>query len=156
MSNPLISVIVPIYNVEQYLHECIDSIISQTYNNLEIILVDDGSPDRCPQICDEYKQKDNRICVIHKNNGGQSDARNKGLEVATGKFISFIDGDDVITKDFVETLYEPLLLKNEISISVCAIKPFQRNKSDISTKRHPVKRIPLERLISQNSSMNTL
>lgn len=88
------SIIVPIYNVEKYLHECVDSILSQTFHDFEIILVDDGSPDACPDICDEYKQKDSRIKVIHKENGGLSDARNAGLELAKGEYIIFIDSDD--------------------------------------------------------------
>ncbi|MEE0930952.1 MAG: glycosyltransferase [Acutalibacteraceae bacterium] len=94
--NPLISVIVPIYKVEDYLKRCVDSIINQTYNNLEIILVDDGSPDNCPQICDNYAKQDSRIKVVHKKNGGLSDARNAGMKVATGEYISFIDSDDWI------------------------------------------------------------
>ena len=93
---PLISVIIPIYNVENYLERCLQSIIRQTYTHLEIILVDDGSTDSCPQICDEYKTKDSRIKVIHKENGGLSDARNKGLDAASGAYISFIDSDDWI------------------------------------------------------------
>ena len=93
---PLISVIVPIYNVEKYLNRCIESIVNQTYKNLEIILVDDGSPDNCPQICDEWKEKDNRIKVIHKENGGVSSARNEGIKNANGEYISFIDADDTI------------------------------------------------------------
>lgn len=86
--NPLISVIVPIYNVEKYLARCVDSIVNQTYKNLEIILVDDGSPDRCPQMCDDYAEKDSRIKLVHKKNGGLSDARNAGMAVATGEYIS--------------------------------------------------------------------
>ena len=93
---PLISVIVPIYNVEKYLNRCIESIVNQIYKNLEIILVDDGSPDNCPQICDEWKEKDNRIKVIHKENGGLSDARNAGIRNASGEYISFVDADDTI------------------------------------------------------------
>lgn len=80
---PLISIIVPIYNVEKYLNRCIESIVNQTYKNLEIILVDDGSPDNCPQVCDEWKEKDNRIVVVHKENGGLSDARNAGLDISS-------------------------------------------------------------------------
>ena len=94
--NSLISVIVPIYNVEDYLDRCVESIINQTYKNLEIILVDDGSPDNCPQMCDDYAKKDSRIKVVHKENGGLSDARNAGMEVATGEYISFVDSDDWI------------------------------------------------------------
>ena len=106
--NPLISVIVPIYNVEKYLARCVDSIVNQTYKNLEIILVDDGSPDRCPQMCDDYAEKDSRIKVVHKKNGGLSDARNAGMAVATGEYISFIDSDDWID---LET-YDLVLEKN--------------------------------------------
>ena len=101
---PVVSIIVPVYKVEQYLHKCVDSIINQSYRKLEIILVDDGSPDRCPQICDEYKEKDDRIVVIHKPNGGLSDARNAGLNAATGDYITFIDSDDWYALDAIETL----------------------------------------------------
>lgn len=97
-----ISVIVPIYKVEKYLCRCVDSIINQTYSNIEVILVDDGSPDSCPKICDEYAIKDSRVKVIHKKNGGQSSARNAGVEVAEGDFISFIDSDDWIAPDTYE------------------------------------------------------
>ncbi len=113
-----ISIIVPIYNVEKYLNQCIDSIINQTYKNLEIILVDDGSPDNCPKICDDYQKKDNRIKVIHKQNGGLSDARNAGLEIATGDYIGFVDSDDYIAPD----MYEKLLLlaeSKDCEIAVC-------------------------------------
>lgn len=97
-----ISVIIPVYNVEKYLKRCLDSVISQKYKNLEIILIDDGSTDNSGKICDEYAQKDKRIIVIHKENGGLSDARNKGLEVCTGDYISFVDSDDWIEEDFFE------------------------------------------------------
>lgn len=103
-TKPLISVIVPVYKVEEYLPACIDSILAQTYQNLEIILVDDGSPDNCPAICDEYAKKDSRICVIHKENGGLSDARNAGLNRCRGEYISFIDSDDTISKNWIENL----------------------------------------------------
>ncbi|MGN0414937.1 MAG: glycosyltransferase family 2 protein [Agathobacter sp.] len=102
---PLISVIVPIYNVEKYLKECVDSILNQTYKNLEIILVDDGSPDDCGRICEEYAKKDGRIKVIHKENGGLSSARNAGLDICTGEYISFIDSDDYISEFFIEMMY---------------------------------------------------
>ena len=104
----LISVIVPIYKVESYLDRCIASITSQTYKNLEIILVDDGSPDRCPAICDAWAKKDSRIKVIHKQNGGLSDARNAGLVAATGDLIGFIDSDDWIEPDFFEVLFNAM------------------------------------------------
>ena len=102
--NPLISIIIPIYNVEDYLDECVQSVIHQTYKNLEIILVDDGSPDRCPQMCDKYAKLDNRIIVIHKKNGGQSDARNAGLKQATGDFLCFVDSDDFIDVTMCEQM----------------------------------------------------
>lgn len=100
---PLISIIVPIYNVEKYLGKCIDSLLNQTYRDFELILVNDGSPDRCGQICDEYAQRDNRIVVIHKENGGVSTARNVGIDIAKGDYIAFIDPDDWVENDFLET-----------------------------------------------------
>lgn len=120
---PLISVIVPIYKVEEYLSRCVDSIINQTYKNLEIILVDDGSPDDCPKICDDYARKDNRVKVIHKRNGGLSDARNAGMKVATGEYISFIDSDDYISLDFIKVLYDTVVLENS-DIVECSVVEF--------------------------------
>lgn len=105
MESPLISVIVPVYKVENYLERCIKSIVGQTYSNIEIILVEDGSPDRCPDICDEWKKKDERIKVIHKENGGLSDARNVGIRAATGEYFVFVDSDDWVSRDFIKTLY---------------------------------------------------
>lgn len=106
MMEELISVIVPVYKVEVYLKRCVDSIINQSYQNLEIILVDDGSPDQCPQICDEYAKKDNRIKVIHKENEGLSSARNIGINVAKGEYIGFVDSDDWIALNMYEILYK--------------------------------------------------
>ncbi len=105
---PLISVIVPIYNVEQYLPRCIESILNQTYKNLEIILVDDGATDRCGSICDAYKEKDCRVKVIHKPNGGLSDARNTGLDQMTGEYVTCIDSDDFVSPYFVSNLWSAL------------------------------------------------
>ena len=110
--NPLISIIVPVYNVEEYLDKCVDSIINQTYTNLEIILVDDGSPDNCPAMCDEWAEKDNRIKVIHKENGGLSDARNSGIEASNGKWVYFIDSDDYVSEDTIEKLYKVAIVNN--------------------------------------------
>ncbi len=110
--NPLISVVIPVYNVEQYLSECVDSVISQTYKNLDIILVDDGSPDRSPAICDEYANKDNRVRVIHKANGGPGSSRNAGIRAATGEYITFIDSDDYISRVYLEQLYKTLIESN--------------------------------------------
>ena len=101
-----VSVIVPVYNVEKFLSKCVDSLIMQTYDNLEIILVDDGSTDKCPQICDDYKRKDSRITVIHKKNGGLSDARNYGLKKSSGDYIMFIDSDDWIDSDTISILVD--------------------------------------------------
>lgn len=103
---PTISVIVPVYKVEAYIHKCIDSILSQTFTDFELILVDDGSPDRCPAICDEYAKKDKRIKVIHKENGGQSSSRNMALDCATGAYITFVDSDDYVLENMLERLYE--------------------------------------------------
>ncbi len=101
-----ISIVIPVYNVERFLRDCIDSVINQTYQNLEIILVDDGSTDGSGRICDEYEKMDKRIRVIHKCNGGLSDARNTGLDLAKGEYISFVDSDDWIRKDAYEILYD--------------------------------------------------
>lgn len=103
MSRDKVSIIVPIYNVEKYLNRCVDSLINQTYRNLEIILVNDGSPDNSPEMCDKYAVNDSRIKVIHKENGGLSDARNAGIDIATGKYIMFIDSDDYAELDMVES-----------------------------------------------------
>ena len=115
---PVVSIIIPIYSVEEYLSNCIESVISQTYTNIEIILVDDGSPDGCGRICDEYAQKDRRIKVIHKTNGGLISARKAGLAVASGEYITFVDGDDYIKPDMCQTLYEVTCLYNPDIIAV--------------------------------------
>lgn len=118
-----ISVIVPIYKVESYLNRCVESIVNQTYQNLEIILVDDGSPDNCPQMCDDWAKKDSRIKVIHKINGGLSDARNAGMKIAEGKYISFIDSDDFVALDFFETLLAVMEDENS-DIAECSVVKF--------------------------------
>ena len=101
---PTVSIIVPIYKVEKYLPECIHSALSQTFSDFELILVDDGSPDNCGAICEEYARKDARIRVIHKENGGLSDARNAGLDMASGKYVYFLDSDDRISPDLLATV----------------------------------------------------
>jgi len=105
MVRPLISIIVPVYNVEQYLDRCVHSLVNQTMYDIEIILVDDGSPDNCPKMCDEYAKRDIRIRVIHKKNGGLSEARNIGLKEAIGEYILFVDSDDYLSKEACEILY---------------------------------------------------
>lgn len=115
---PLISVIVPVFKVEAYLDRCVQSIVDQTYTNLEIILVDDGSPDRCPQMCDGWAKRDNRIHVIHKENGGLSDARNAGMAIASGEYISFVDSDDWIEPAFVQNLLNAML-EHDCDVAGC-------------------------------------
>lgn len=106
--NELVSVIIPIYKVEEYLKQCIDSILSQKYSNIEVILVDDGSPDMCGAICDEYSSKDPRVIVIHKENGGISSARNAGLAIAKGQYIAFVDSDDYVSDLFIYNMVEEI------------------------------------------------
>ena len=105
MNNIKISIIVPVFNVEKYLCFCVDSLLNQTFKDIEIILVDDGSPDSCPQMCEDYAQKDKRVKVIHKQNSGLGYARNSGLDIAKGEFVSFIDSDDYISLDMYEKMY---------------------------------------------------
>lgn len=114
-----ISVIVPVYKVEKYLERCVDSILNQTYTDLEIILVDDGSPDRCGEICDEYSKRDKRIKVIHKENEGVSAARNDGIAAASGEYISFVDSDDYIDNDYIDVLYKNIA---DCDMVVCNFK----------------------------------
>lgn len=125
---PLISVIVPIYKIPNYIDRCLKSICEQSYKNLEIILVDDGSPDECPQKCDEWSKNDARIQVIHKSNGGLSDARNAGIKKATGEYISFIDGDDWIEEDFFTVLMH-LIKKNDADIAEVGYRYYIEGKA---------------------------
>ena len=121
-----VSIIVPIYNVEKYLSKCIESILSQTYKNIEIILVDDGSPDNSPQICDEYAKKDDRIIVIHKANGGVSLARNAGIDIATGKYIGFVDPDDYIENNMYELMMNKIE-EYQANIVICGYDYINEN-----------------------------
>ena len=113
---PKFSIVVPVYKVEAYLERCLGSLISQTLTDIEIILVDDGSPDNCPRICDQYAKKDSRIKVIHQKNAGVSAARNKGLEYATGEWILFCDSDDWMEANACEVLYQTGIEKNVDSV----------------------------------------
>lgn len=115
-----ISIIVPIYKVEAFLDRCVSSLVNQTYRNLEIILVDDGSPDRCGEICDMWAEKDNRIKVIHKDNGGLSDARNAGIDIAHGEYIAFVDSDDWVSKFYIEQMYQ-VMQREDCDIVECEI-----------------------------------
>lgn len=121
MEQQKISVIVPVYKVERYLERCVQSIVDQTYSNLEIILVDDGSPDNCPAMCDAWAMKDSRITTIHKENGGLSDARNAGMRIATGELMGFVDSDDWIAPDMYQRLYD-LMMKDYSDIVACGVE----------------------------------
>lgn len=135
MKDDLISIIIPIYKVEKYIERCINSVLSQTYSNIEIILIDDGSPDMCPSICDNYKLIDSRIQVIHKENGGLSDARNKGINISKGKYITFVDSDDYIENDYVEFLYKTIL-KEDSDIAICSYQSVYGNRMIIKQLEH--------------------
>lgn len=143
---PLISVIVPVYNVERSMDRCVRSIVAQTYRYLEIILVNDGSPDECPRMCDEWAGRDDRIRVIHKSNGGLSDARNAGLDAIHGDFVAFVDSDDYVEPDYVERLYVGIV---DADMSVCSIicedsdgkirqgsEPITEKQTDVSSEEY--------------------
>lgn len=119
-----ISVIVPVYNVENYLDKCIESIVNQTYKNLQIILVDDGSTDTSPKKCDEWAKKDERIKIVHKKNGGLSSARNAGIDISQGEFLTFVDSDDWIENNFIEELHKAIVVNNA-DISICGFKKIE-------------------------------
>lgn len=138
MEKPLISIIIPVYKVEKYLEKCIKSVLSQTYKNLQIILVDDGSPDNCGNICDDYARVDNRIEVIHKANGGLSDARNVGLKAARGEYIGFVDSDDYVSNEMFENLYNTLI-SNDVDVSICNFYIVIDNKNIIKNADNGVK-----------------
>ncbi len=123
MEQPLISVIVPVYNVERYLGSCIDSILAQRYGRLEILLIDDGSTDSSGAICDAYMEKDKRIRVIHKDNTGQADTRNLGIELAAGEYLAYVDSDDLVAEDYIERLYQ-MAVSTGAGMSVCGFRPF--------------------------------
>lgn len=127
--NDLITMVIPIYNVEQYLTNCLESVINQSYENIEIILVDDGSTDNSKKICRFYEKKDCRIRYIYKTNGGLSSARNCGIENAKGKYITFLDSDDTITIDYVQTLYD-LIKKYNTRMSICAYTKLRNSKGE--------------------------
>lgn len=126
---PLISVILPIYKVEKYLHRCVDSILSQTYENIEVILVDDGSPDNCPKICDDYAAKDVRVKVVHQKNGGVSAARNTGIRVASGEFVAFVDPDDYVSEDFLQFMYDLMSQYDADIVSCGAVDVYPSGKT---------------------------
>lgn len=130
-----VSVVIPIYNVQDYLNDCIKSIVNQTYQHLEIILVDDGSPDSCPMICDDWKKKDGRIVVIHKENGGLSDARNAGLRNATGEYVLYVDSDDYLEHDAIEWLVSCAIRHNADIVACTCKKTNNENIPSLLTNR---------------------
>ncbi|MBR9647298.1 glycosyltransferase family 2 protein [Clostridium tyrobutyricum] len=150
---PIVSIIVPIYNVERYINKCIDSILSQTFKKFELILVDDGSPDSCGEMCDKYAKLDYRIKVIHKKNGGLSSARNAGIDIAQGKYIGFIDSDDWIKNDMYESLYKAII-KYDADISICDFIKFNENY-DLSFKEDSRKNIEIWNNIEALEKLNT-
>lgn len=144
MENELVTIIIPVYKVERYLDKCVKSVVSQTYQNLEIILVDDGSPDASPDICDRWAQLDARIKVVHKKNGGLSDARNAGLDHMSGKWVIFIDSDDYVHKQYVEVLYYGAK-KYNIDVVMADFRRVHENEKnltssiDLSSLRYEIK-----------------
>jgi glycosyltransferase involved in cell wall biosynthesis len=134
--NPKISIIVPVYKVEPYIRKCVDSILSQTFTNFELILVDDGSPDKSGEICDEYAHLDKRVIVIHKENGGLATARNAALDIAKGDYIGFVDSDDWIEPDMYELLYD-MCKKNNCEIANCTSIIYFKNKT-VKNGTHPL------------------
>ena len=130
-----VSVVIPIYNVQDYLNDCIKSIVNQTYQHLEIILVDDGSPDSCPMICDDWKNKDGRIVVIHKENGSLSDARNAGLRNATGEYVLYVDSDDYLEHDAIEWLVSCAIRHNADIVACTCKKTNNENIPSLLTNR---------------------
>ncbi len=131
MNNYKVSIIVPVYRCEKYLERCVCSILNQTYNNIECILVDDGSDDNSPKICDSFCNKDKRVRVLHQKNFGVSVARNAGLEAATGEIIGFVDSDDFIDETMIEELILPFLTDQRVDVSICNIRRMKDNSSKI-------------------------
>ena len=149
----LISVIVPVYKVEKYLHKCVESILNQKYTEIEIILVDDGSPDGCGAICDEYAKKDSRVKVIHKKNGGLSDARNAGLDISRGKYIAFIDSDDYVAPEFLDALYTALV-SADADMSVAGI--LRVDERGVALQQYHEKPKLEEKVLSGTTYMNEM
>lgn len=147
----LITIVVPVYKVERYLEKCVESVLKQTYSNLEIILVDDGSPDNCGKICDSYAALDNRVVVIHKENGGLSDARNVAIDIAKGQYIAFVDSDDYVHEQYISYLYE-LLLDNCADISICEFDHMTEEGIRIN---HPLSN-KKQMILNQKEALSTL
>ena len=147
---PLISVIVPVYRVEKYLHRCVDSILRQTYTDFELILVDDGSPDSCGAICDAYAAEDSRVRVIHRENGGLSAARNSGIGIAAGEYFTFIDSDDWVHPQFLELLAIPVL-RDHVRVSICGyIREGEFSESEIRSEQAVYQLLDAEELLENH------
>ena len=140
----LISIIIPAYNVEKYIEKCVESVLNQTFADFELILVDDGATDNTPLICDRLGLLDERVLVSHKNNGGLSDARNFGLRLATGDFVTFIDSDDYVATNYLEVLIQPLLKNKEVSISMVSTQELLENNQPMQFSTFPVKIVSQE------------
>ncbi len=157
MDQPLISVIVPVYNVEKYLNECVDSILTQTYKNLEIILVDDGSKDNSPRICDDYAAKYANVKAIHKKNGGASTARNAGIDAAKGEYFMFVDSDDTIHKKMIEHMLN-VIIENDVEVVACQRASLDGLRVVKVNERTPYgraeKNVVLEALLYDNVDMS--
>ena len=132
---PEVSVIIPVYKVEKYIHKCIDSVLNQTFRDIQVILVDDGSPDNCGHICDEYSKADKRVSVVHKENGGLSDARNAGMKYAEGNYILFVDSDDYIEHDMIEYMYSRIK-DSDADMATCGIYEVYSDRIE-EQKREP-------------------
>lgn len=145
----LITVIIPVYNTELYLEECVQSVLQQTYDNLEIILINDGSKDKSGEICDNFQKADNRIIVIHQKNQGVSSARNKGLDISKGKYVVFVDSDDFVESDYIQKLYEQIL---NYDIAVCGIGRFIQDEKKENLIRE--QELSQSELISQTLGNN--
>jgi glycosyltransferase involved in cell wall biosynthesis len=142
VAGPLISVVIPVYNTQKYLERCVESVLCQSYGNLEVILVDDGSPDNCGKMCDAFAQQDARIRVIHQDNEGQASARNRGLDIAKGEYIGFVDSDDYIDTGMYNSLYT-LLVKNDVQIACCGTCVVDEQGKTKSTFNNPTEGIIL-------------
>lgn len=149
---PEISIIVPVYNVEQYLCECIDSMLAQIFEDYELILVDDGSPDRCGQVCDEYAALDERVRVIHQENAGVSFARNIGIDIARGNYISFVDSDDIISAFYLKELYEKII-EYQADISICEMKEFDEKNTFKMNRESDIKSIKKKVLSGKEAAL---
>ena len=143
MNELLISIIVPIYNIDNYVSKCIESILSQTHSNIEVILIDDGSTDKSSNICDYYSKKDARIVAIHKKNGGLSSARNTGLDIAKGKYIGFVDGDDYIEPNMYEELLNNIH-EHQSDIAICNYNDIKNNKKYTNYFDNELEKTPIE------------